>query len=936
MSRDETSSVCVRRRSVATVLVTLVWAIVLSGPVAAGSDDEGLSYSFTQSLLAPVQKWAAEVRKEKNAAGRPFKRVAYSRKPHKVDENTYEVTAHVNTADEARQVTERYTLVVKQEPGKGWEIVDKQLVDSRVALYRTSGMACFPFDSFHFDREGMSLSASSGSMCAEFLLGKIPRFRVHSDDLRHDYAPPAHVQRVATAHDFYAMHEYVSEEHGSQLRYDPAAFVFRCDVRTCAELIEESFAGLALPPIEERDAFTYDPSAVDEWAQQNVRDTIEGRRANAFSGFRVLDREDESRYSVFLPRKLRDADDGIWLAYDEWGGWEVMFGVTPKRWDFPNQLAGPIYGYFSKKTIDNTNPYSLERRETRQSRWFEVHSLTGEVDLATNLPEELHGDVEFGLTLKQDIQDLPFYIISFRERAIGGGGRAKPIIVNSVSVNGEPVTWVQTGSVSGRVILPETMPAGSKIKLRMDWKSNTILKFTHSYSYLPRQGWMPFVRFGDLIDDFELTLRSPAKYDIIGIGHKTEERIEDRTRISHWKAGSPVNFPTIIFGRYKSDKPKFNAKKADGTVIPITVHVDEASFADWGIAPKSLRPLAEQAANAINLYREVSGLDYPFGELNIVNDPRGFLYGQAPSSLIYLGSGVFRGEGALAPLFPNATSIAKFLKSVVAHEVGHQWWGNRIANANTRNYWFVESLAEYFSAIYLEAVYGMNEYHEQVDEWRRTILDSTLAGSVQNASTLFSGEGGFSPYQAAVYNKGPYAFHMLREIFKVAGPRGPDGADEKFFTFLKSFSAELGEKREIVTLDIQYAAEQALGGVDANGDPYAADLGWFFDQWIRGSGMPQYSFEYDVRQTEDENWLVEGLIRQRVFLGNSDHVMQDTVYRGVVDVTIEGKGGPFHQRVVINEAETTVMLKVPVKPLEVKLNDNGAMLARATVYNHSW
>ena len=38
-------------------------------------------------------------------------------------------------------------------------------------------------------------------------------------------------------------------------------------------------------------------------------------------------------------------------------------------------------------------------------------------------------------------------------------------------------------------------------------------------------------------------------------------------RTTEWRAESAVNFPTIIFGRYRSDTPKFQAKKLDGTVI---------------------------------------------------------------------------------------------------------------------------------------------------------------------------------------------------------------------------------------------------------------------------------------------------------------------------------------------------------------------------------
>jgi hypothetical protein len=386
----------------------------------------------------------------------------------------------------------------------------------------------------------------------------------------------------------------------------------------------------------------------------------------------------------------------------------------------------------------------------------------------------------------------------------------------------------------------------------------------------------------------------------------------------------------MTLGRYKWNDAgkKFDpATKLDGTPIPVKVHVDEASAMDWDITPAKLRPIAQQAVNAINLYREISGLDYPYGKLDFVNDPQGFLYGQAPSSLIYLGQGVFRGAGYLAtlPIPWDATSISKFLKSVVAHETGHQWWGSRVSNANDRNYWFVETLAEYFSALYLEAVYGRQEYLEQVEEWRRNVLNADLKASVQNASAIWAGEGGFAPYQAAVYNKGPLAFHMLREIF----------GDEKFFEFLKAFSQELDKKREIVTLDIEYAAEENLGGVTPDGQRYAADLRWFFDQWIRGSGVPEYRLDYDIRQAEDRSWIIEGTIEQRVLVGSKrkNAVLDNIYYRGVADITVKTGKNEYVQRMLIEGESTPLVLKVPEKPLEIILNKENDILAHDILVN---
>lgn len=938
------------------VYLQICFAAVLalsSPPVAASTGAaEEIPWALKQELFVPVQQWASQFKESKNSAGVKNKSITFSRTPIPLEDESYGVTVHVNTALDDIQETERYELIVSKS-GSKWEVSKEELKEKYVGLYRTHGASCHPFEKLSFDREGLKLSATKGSVCESYLQDGVANFAVRSDDLAFEYTPPAHASLVHTGHDFYAIHNLMARDHSDQLVFKPDAFLFRCDVNTCDELLVSSFEGLTRAKPEERRSHGYDrdSEAIADWARPLIEDVRKDRKDNVFSGFRSLDKPGHKYYSVYIPRDLADQDEGVWLTYNNWGGWEVGFGVQPKRWDLPNQVAGTLYGYYSEETLKSTDPYDLESREDQSTRWIDVYSVDGRVDLALEDSEMIEGDVEFGLTLKQDVQELPFAIISFSDRGVAGGTRTPPLLVNSIQMDGEELTWVKSGTFSGLVVLPEKMPAGSRIKLRMNFGTRALLKYTHSYTYMNRGGWMPFVSFGDTIDEFALTIRSPAKYQVLGIGHKEDDKVDGEVRTTQWRADSPVNFPTIILGRYRSDKAKFDAFKADQkTVIPVHVHVDEASFMDWGIAPKTLRPIAEQAVNSINVYTAISGIEYPFGELNLVNDPKGFLYGQAPSSLIYLGSGVFMGEGELLghPImgrrFTDASSIARFKRSVTAHEVGHQWWGNKIANANRRNYWFVESLAEYFSALYLEFAFGYKDYLVQVDEWRGNILESNLKANVQNADTLFAGEWsggrGQTPARtAAIYNKGPYAFHMLRETFKNPQPglpRGPEGADKRFFEFLRSFSQELAAKREIVTLDIQQAAEKGFGGVDADGNEYTMDLGWFFDQWIRGSGTPEFAFNYDVRRTEDGGFLIEGTVKQRVILGRTGEVLEGQTYRGVVDVTVDAKGGPFVSRLIINGPETPFRLKVPAKPLDIVLNKDNELLAYDVVVNQDF
>jgi len=927
-------------------LASVLVLAVLLAPLSIGAMDD-ISDDLRTALNKPVKAFCEDKKGEKeNSETYKNTRCIKTKQFNKVDDSTYTLVVHLNFAGGTQMIAEKHLLTLSKE-GADWSVSDDETVDTFDGMHQINAFQCHPFESFTFEQGGLTMTAKNGGVCNRYHEDTILTLTLMAEEMNYGYIVPDYL-------DYKAVQKILENDYKKNFIFDVSQFEFKCDPISCANVMDTAFTGLKLNPVNGFEFTTAGLSTeMTAFISGELKDYLKERDDARFTHY-ATPVETGRHYIESAVR--RNDKHAFGVFYDNFGGFELTAWVeTVDDRAAANDPEGghiryDVFGYYTDETLATSSPYEIEQRDDYQSRWHEVVSLNGQVDLALEDDEKLDADINYEITIKQDTKYLPFFIAAIRTRSVSGKLKTPPMDIASIQMDGEELTWVKTGRSAGLLVFPEEKKAGDKINLHAVFSTKAIKKINNAASQMARFGWLPFVSFGDFIDNFSITVRSPAKYKVLGIGHLVSESTEGDVRTTEWKSDSAVVFPTIIFGRYLEAESKHVATKLDGTEIPVKVFVDEISamqtddiyvddyghyleVADAtksgarGIRQKQLPPIATQAAVAIDIYKEISGLDYPYGKLDLVNDPVPALYGQAPSSLIYLGSRVFRGEGTMASQ-GGGTGTAKFLKSVVAHEVGHQWWGSRVSNANDRNYWFVESLAEYFSAIYLERVYGPKEYQEQVDEWRRTILRTDGKGNVQASYQLFAGDDQRS-VQANIYNKGPYAFHILRETF----------GDEAFFKFLKQFSMELAEKREIVTRDIQIAAEKALGGIDPDGNTYNVDLEWFFDQWIRSAGVPQYNFTYDVREAEDGNWLIEGTIEQRVVVGNERefHVLKDKYYRGVVDITVKGvKGQDFKRRTLVDKQMTPFRLSVPSKPLDVAVNEDGEMLTHQVWVNKTW
>ena len=98
------------------------------------------------------------------------------------------------------------------------------------------------------------------------------------------------------------------------------------------------------------------------------------------------------------------------------------------------------------------------------------------------------------------------------------------------------------------------------------------------------------------------------------------------------------------------------------------------------------------------------------------------------------------------------------------------------------------------------------------------------------------------------------------------------------------------------------------------------DMFPFFDQWIRDQGIPKIHYSWKAEKDPDGKFIVSLRVRQEDS-ENFKYLM--------VPISFDfGKGDPVTIMKPILEANTTIKVRVPMRPKEVRMDDEGTQLAR--------
>jgi aminopeptidase N len=328
------------------------------------------------------------------------------------------------------------------------------------------------------------------------------------------------------------------------------------------------------------------------------------------------------------------------------------------------------------------------------------------------------------------------------------------------------------------------------------------------------------------------------------------------------------------------------------------------------------------AAKAVEFYQQRFG-PYPFSELALTQFPGRISQGWP--GLVFLSSYAFL-TGPERENFQPDPKVRLALEQTTAHEVAHQWWGDLLTWDSYRDQWIMEALANYSALMLLESR-NPAQFRELMQKYRDDLLvkrdkgqQVAEAGPVTLGVRLSSSQFP-DGYEAISYGRGTWLIHMLRcmladaERGHAVHAKGRD--DQPFLRALRRLRTDY-ENKPVTTSDLMkvFASELPLS-LSYEG---RKSLDWFYEGWINGSSIPEFSLHEVKFVPKAGAVVVSGNIKQ-------EHA-PDSLVTAVPVFAVIGGRNVYLARVFVEGPETSFHLTAPADTRKLVLDPELTLLSR--------
>lgn len=451
---------------------------------------------------------------------------------------------------------------------------------------------------------------------------------------------------------------------------------------------------------------------------------------------------------------------------------------------------------YSKMVDYNVNPNTLNYDLKYQRLELDLdpaqHFVSGMVT-SYFVPNQNISSIYFDLSnvlsvseVKYHGSNLPFTQLSTKEIKIDFPSNIPAATLDSLSIkySGAP----DTGGSAGDAFTVST-------------QGGTPVLYTLSEPY-GAQEWFPTKQsLNDKIEKVDIKINTPSQYSVAANGKLiSETSLTGSRKLTFWQTNYPI--PAYLIALGITNYTKLND----------TMGTPPFPFVNYLYPSTATNTTTISNINwtktVMNTFEEYFG-PYPY---------RNEKYGHMQFSW---GGGM---EHA------TMSSMGSWGRGIIAHELAHQWFGDKVTCGAWNDIWLNEGFATFGEHLANEKLLMMNSQFLNYLSSEMSYITGSPGGSVYvadgnlgNTGTIFSGR--------LTYSKGGYVVRMLKWIL----------GDEAFYSAIKDYHA----RPELAygyakTADLKNSLLQSTG----------KDFTEFFSDWIYGQGYPTYQIRWN--QTSDD------------------------------------------------------------------------------------
>ena len=387
------------------------------------------------------------------------------------------------------------------------------------------------------------------------------------------------------------------------------------------------------------------------------------------------------------------------------------------------------------------------------------------------------------------------------------------VTVDSVIFRNQKITFIQQANQTLSLQLSSSVNALQKDSVIMYYHgvpdntgfgsfiqfmhANTPVIWTLSEPYGSKDWWPCRNGLDDKVDSMDITIIHPAQYKATTNGLLQSETTVANTTTTFFKHRYPIASYLVCFS--VTNFIVFNNAVQLGNVnLPMVTYVYPESINDF-------QPYTYKVLDAMQLFHNSFG-PYPFIKEKYGHTQFGW------------GGGM---EHQTNSFLVNTDA------NLMAHELAHQWFGNKITCASWQDIWLNEGFATFGANYYLEkfdTALVQLVYTNHLANITSQPNGSVFVEDTTSVNRIFNSR--------LSYNKGAYVLRMLRFTL----------GDSLFFKGLQKYQSDpLLQYGFARTADFKRNMEQVAG----------KNLDYFFTQWIYGEGYPSFTVKWNQNKN---NW----------------------------------------------------------------------------------